>query len=161
MHMQTASCFLINGFRQECCCLSLSRRHIFYNIFGNHRIIRHRRHIRKFYFYFHLSRAAYLMVMIFYLNSPVFHHHTHPAAQIISYILRRRYMISAFAGYFITVIARHFQIAVPISLSGIHPISATLWRYFKTGAVKQIKLKLRSDYHLICNAALFHIFHCF
>ena len=159
--MQSASCFLIDRFGQECCRFAFLCRHIFDDIFDNHRIIRHCRHIRKLYFDLHLSRAAYFMMMIFYFDAPVFHHHTHTAAQIVPYILRSRYVIAAFIRHFISVISRAelVQTAVPIRLSRIDTVPAPLRRHFETRFVKQIELEFGPNDHFIGNAAFLHIFH--
>ena len=86
--MKPAACLLINGLGQESSRFSLLCCHILNNIFGNHGIVRHLRHIRKLHLNFHLPGAAYLMVMVLHLNPPVLHHHAHTAAQVIAYILR-------------------------------------------------------------------------
>ncbi len=160
MHMHTAPRFLINRFRKEGSCLALLRRHIFNNIFDNHGIVCHSRHIRQLYLYFHLSGPTYFMMMIFYFNAPIFHHHTHPAAQIIAHILWRRHMITTLIRHLIPVVACCIQAAVPVRLPCVNPVPALLRRYLITGAVKQIKFKFGPDYHPIRNTAFLHIFHC-
>ena len=62
-------------------------------------------------------------------------------------------------GHFITIVPRSFQRAVPLCLSCVDPVSALFRRHFIARIVKQIKFKLRSDDHTVCNAAFFHILH--
>ena len=158
--MHTVARFFVNWLWQEGGCFALLSRHIFDNVFNDHGIVRHCRHIRQFYFYFHLARSAYLMMVVFYLDSPVLHHHTHAASQIISYILGRRHMVAAFVRHFIAVISRRVKTAVPVRLFGVDPVSALMRAYLITGAVKKIKFKFRSDYHPVCNSTFLHILHC-
>ena len=98
------------------------------------------------------------MVVVFHPNSPVFHHHAHPAAQVISHILGRRHMIPAFVRHFIAVIARRIQAVIPVRLPGINAVAALSGRHFEAGTVEKIEFEFRSDHHSVRNSAFLHIF---
>ena len=78
--MHSVSGFVMDWFGHKCSSLALQNGSIFNDIFNNHCLIRHVHHIAQFYFDLHLSRAAYLMVVVFHVDSPVFHIHTHLAS---------------------------------------------------------------------------------
>ena len=158
--MHTASCLLINGFWQESRGFSLRGCHIFNDILDNHRIVCHFRHIRQLHFDLHLTGATYLVMMVFYPDSPVFHHHTDAAAQVISHILRSCHMVSTLTWYFISIVTLCVQAAIPVRLSRVNPVSALSGCHFIAGTVKQIELELRSDHHPVRNALFLHIFYC-
>ncbi len=157
--MHPAACLLIDWLWQEGCGLSLPCRHIFDDIFDDHSIISHLGHIRQFHLNLHLARTTHLMMMVFYLDAPVFHLHADTASQIIPHILRRRHMITALMGHLITVISPAIKAHIPCRLSGVDLVAALSRRHLETCRIKQIKLKFRSDHHGIRNAALLHVFH--
>ncbi len=66
-------------------------------------------------------------------------------------------MIPAVIGHLIPVIPGRIKAGVPVGLLRVNPVAALPWRHLKTGAVKQIKLKLRPDHHPVRNPALLHI----
>ena len=124
MDMQSVARLLINRFGKKRSRFTFFCRHIFDDILDNHCIIRHIGHIIQFYLNLHLTRTADFMVMIFHRNSPVFDHHAHFTPQIISDILRSRYVIAAFLVYFIAVISVRIQTAVPVRLLRIDAVAA-------------------------------------
>ncbi len=100
------------------------------------------------------------MVMVLDFDSPVLHHHAHPAAHVISHILGRGYMVAALAVNLIPIVSRRIQTAVPVCLFRIDPVTALLGGNLKARAVKQIKLKFRPDHHPVRDASFLHIFYC-
>ncbi len=157
MHVHPAACLPVNRLGQEGSCLALPGRHILDNVLDDHGVVCHLRHIRQLHFNLHLPGTAYLVVMIFYPDPPIFHHHAHAAAQIVAHILGSRYMIASLIGNLIAVVARCAQVAVPLCLLRVDPVSASLWSDLKPGIVKEIKFKFRPDDHPVCNSLFLHV----
>ena len=98
--------------------------------------------------------------MIFYFHAPLFQQHTHFTSEIISHILRCCCMVSTLVWNLVAVILSIVYTAVPLRLSGVNIVAASLRRYAVTHVVQQIKFKFRPDDHPVCNLFFLHVFHC-
>ena len=156
--MESAASFLVDRLWQEGGRLALLCCHIFDDIFDNHGVVGHRRHICQLHFNFHLAGTADFMVVVFDFDAPVFHFHTDTASQVVTHILGRGDVVAA-VSHLIAVVSGIVQPAVPVSLSGVNLVSALFLRYFVARGVKQIKFKFGTDHHLVRDACFFHVIH--
>ncbi len=136
MDMHAAARFLVNRLGQERGRLPLLGCHVLDNIFDNHCIIRHIRHVGELHLNLHLPRPTDLMMMVLYWDPPVLNHHADFAAQAVSHVKRSGDMVAAVIGHLEAVIPWGIQAAVPFCLPGVNPVAALLGRHLKTGAVK-------------------------
>ena len=158
MYVEAAARLFIDGFWQEGGRLAFPGCHVLDNVFDNHGVVGHDGHIRQLYLDLHLAGAAHLVVVVFYLDAPVFHLHADAASKVVAHILGRGDVVAA-VGHLVAVVAGRVQSAVPVRLSGVDAVSALFGRNLIAGGVEQIKFKLGSDHHLVSDAGLFHVIH--
>ena len=105
VNMKSRTRFIVYRLRQERSCSVMLYCSILDNVLGGHGCIGHFSHLAKLNFDFNLSRSANLMVMVLYLDAPVFHGHAHLSSRVVGNVLRNIRMIAFFATYLVALVA--------------------------------------------------------
>ena len=156
MHVHTAAGGTCHGLGHKGGGHALGGGQILDYILGGHGGIGKLGHLAQLHLYLLLAAAAHLVVVVLDLDAPILHHKAHTASEVIVYIHGQAGMVAFLVAEDIALIVILGK-AVPLGLTGVYLKAGAVGLGGKAHIVKNIKLVLRADNHLIGNAQLTHI----